>query len=250
MDAAGQKPRIGKHASGTLIEYTYMSLAELISEAYDVKYSQVAGLDWIRSMRFDIAARMPGNAAPDESRPMLQDVLEQRFNLVTHREIVQHSVLALTVAKGGLKIKESVGSEGASAASAPGGDDVSYKIDPQSRSMHLSAGKMSMTELANMLTAFSRLGGADGRLIVDKTGLRGKYKLELDIPLDDLRKVAQATRNDIPVDSETSASVAVSDLTGPTLFQSVGALGLRLEQQKAPVEQLVVDHAEKTPSEN
>jgi uncharacterized protein (TIGR03435 family) len=72
MDAAGQKPRIGKHASGTLIEYTYMSLAELISEAYDVKYSQVAGLDWIRSMRFDIAARMPGNAAPDESRPMLR----------------------------------------------------------------------------------------------------------------------------------------------------------------------------------
>jgi uncharacterized protein (TIGR03435 family) len=37
---------------------------------------------------------------------------------------------------------------------------------------------------------------------------------------------------------------------GSTVFSSVQALGLKLEQRKAPIEQLIVDSAEKAPSEN
>ena len=47
------------------------------------------------------------------------------------------------------------------------------------------------------------------------------------------------------------ASMEASDPGGGTsIFKSVEALGLKLDSRKAPVEQLVVDHAEKAPSEN
>jgi uncharacterized protein (TIGR03435 family) len=41
-----------------------------------------------------------------------------------------------------------------------------------------------------------------------------------------------------------------SDPTGSSVFSSVQRLGLKLESRKAPVEQLMVDHLEKTPTEN
>jgi uncharacterized protein (TIGR03435 family) len=37
---------------------------------------------------------------------------------------------------------------------------------------------------------------------------------------------------------------------GTSVFASVEKLGLKLEPAKAPVQQLVVDHAEKMPTEN
>jgi uncharacterized protein (TIGR03435 family) len=38
--------------------------------------------------------------------------------------------------------------------------------------------------------------------------------------------------------------------SGDSLFNAVEKLGLKLESRKAPVEVLVIDHAEKTPSDN
>jgi uncharacterized protein (TIGR03435 family) len=51
--------------------------------------------------------------------------------------------------------------------------------------------------------------------------------------------------------SGTAANVA-SDPGGggATVYASVEKLGLKLEQRKAPVEQIIVDSAEKTPTEN
>jgi uncharacterized protein (TIGR03435 family) len=37
---------------------------------------------------------------------------------------------------------------------------------------------------------------------------------------------------------------------GDSLFTSVEALGLKLEQRKAPIEVLVIDHIEKSPTDN
>jgi uncharacterized protein (TIGR03435 family) len=46
------------------------------------------------------------------------------------------------------------------------------------------------------------------------------------------------------------ANAAAEPSGGATLFSAVAALGLKLEQRKAPVEQIVIDHIEKTPTEN
>ena len=49
----------------------------------------------------------------------------------------------------------------------------------------------------------------------------------------------------------SSAAAAPGDDLGPTIFRVLqDQLGLRLEPNKRSVEFLVVDHAEKTPSDN
>jgi uncharacterized protein (TIGR03435 family) len=72
-----------------------------------------------------------------------------------------------------------------------------------------------------------------GRLVVDKTGLKGQYDFTL------------KWTPDIGAAAEQPASDA-----GPSLFTALQEeLGLRLQSTKAPVDVLVIDHVE-LPSEN
>ena len=64
------------------------------------------GPAWIDSERYQITAKAQGPAGIRAMEgSMLQDLLENRFHLKTHRELRQAEVYALTIAKGGLKIK-------------------------------------------------------------------------------------------------------------------------------------------------
>jgi uncharacterized protein (TIGR03435 family) len=83
------------------------------------------------------------------------------------------------------------------------------------------------------------------RPVIDETGLKGEYDFDLaytheppDLPQ------GNAALGRIPNDQ------AAIDASGPTLFEALEKqLGLKLEAKKAPVDILVIDHAEK-PSEN
>jgi len=70
------------------------------------------------------------------------------------------------------------------------------------------------------------LQGYIGDTVVDATGLSGLFDLNLDFNVDESK----------------------SD-EGPTIFEAVQRVGLRLEARKGPVEVVVIDHVEK-PSEN
>ena len=80
-----------------------------------------------------------------------------------------------------------------------------------------------------------------GRMVVDKTGLTGKYDFTLKWTPDVTQgptESQQGTGNTPSTDSSVSIFTAIQE-----------QLGLKLESQKAPVEVLVIDHVEK-PSEN
>jgi uncharacterized protein (TIGR03435 family) len=47
-----------------------------------------------------------------------------------------------------------------------------------------------------------------------------------------------------------SAADAASDPSSGSVFTAVQKLGLKLEPRKAPLETIVIDHLEKTPTEN
>jgi uncharacterized protein (TIGR03435 family) len=258
LNAAGKPPKMGRSVSGTRVNYDYMSMRELIAEAYQVKYHQVVGPDWLNSVRFDIAARMPAPASGDDSPIMLQRLLEERFKLSVHRQSKEQSVLALTVAKRGPKLKEFAPPEagaGEKSGSGPDGGGKAGKsvftFDPATESWHFESDAILMADFADMLTATSKMGGGDGRTIVDMTGLKGQYHVAVDIPLAAMRKMALATG--VASGEEDGAGTpasAASDPNGLSLNQSLQNLGLRLELQKAPVAQLVVDRAERTPVED
>jgi uncharacterized protein (TIGR03435 family) len=84
-----------------------ISLAGLIMRAYGLQVDrQLDGPEWTHSVFFDIDAKMPEGAAKEQIPRMLQTLLADRLKLAVHQESRIMPVYQLTVAKGGLKVKE------------------------------------------------------------------------------------------------------------------------------------------------
>ena len=283
----GQMPKIGAHVDADRAEYTYLDLKSLISLAYGVKPYQITGPDWIANTRFDIVAKLPDKASKADAPKMLQTLLEERFKLTIHRTSAEHPVLALVVGKGGPKMKESTEVPAAVDESAPLKDGemiqqgpdgpvkvtmnaskpgsgvmdmgtkgkIAYGVDPSTGSMHMDASMMTMSAFADVLNQFSQMtgGGAASPQIVDMTGLKGYYQAMIDFSLADLIAMMRSRGMDIPggAPGAAPAPAAAIDPDGKSsLLEAVASLGLKLESRKAMVEQLIVDHIEKTPTEN
>jgi uncharacterized protein (TIGR03435 family) len=205
------------------------TLKMLIQTAYDVRSHQISGgPNWLDSAKYDIDAK-PDNATPIPDGPaggprvrlMLQSLLEDRFNLKLHRELRDEPVYELTIAKGGLKLKEAANS-----------------LKQQQRGMRIGRGQLTGTA-APIVILVNVLSQQLGRSVIDKTGLAGQYDFELKWTPD----VGQAQGG--PADAGPPP-----DLGGPSLFTALQEqLGLKLESTKGPVDVLVIDRAEK-PSEN
>lgn len=280
----GQMPRVGPRVDGARAEFTYMALKDLIVLAYNVKAYQITGPDWLGAQRFDIVAKMPDGASKDDAPKMLQALLEERFKLAIHRDSKEHPVLALVVGKGGPKLKESpaapepidenaplkpgemkvdsaegpvrmtLGQNGATVNMGAKGT-MTYKVDAGSQTLRLEASMVTMGGFADMLTQLSQVTGGGGRQVVDMTELKGNYQVAIDFSLADLMSMARTAGATVPGAAGAEAAPArpaeaASDPSGSTLLNAVQALGLKLESRKAVVEQLIVDHVEKTPTEN
>jgi uncharacterized protein (TIGR03435 family) len=189
------------------------------------------GPGWLKSERFDIEALLPAGyftGTPGFGDPklqvMLQDLLAKRFTLVLHREIQERPVYLLTIAKGGPKLtpfKE--GDERGSRSWLPPPDSKGETV------WHLEAKGYALAGFGRMLPDMDRL-------VVDRTGITGFFNFNLEF----------APRNDAYFfQPDTPTSVRSS---GPTLSKAIEEqLGLKLEAARAPVEVLVIDHAEKPP---
>ena len=284
---AGQMPKIGPHVDRARAEYTFMALRDLIALAYAVKPYQITGPDWLASQRFDIVAKLPEGASKDDAPKMLQALLAERFKLAVHRDTQEHPVMALVVGKKGPKMKESPGAPEPIDENAPlkpgemstegaegpvrvtigksGGATVNmgvrgvmtYKMDLATQTLHMEGSKMTMAGFADMLARFSQMTGGGGRQVVDMTGLQGHYDVSLDFTLADMINMARSVGVEIPATAGAAApagnapAAAASEPGGSSsLYAGVEALGLKLEKRKAMVDQLVIDHVEKTPTEN
>jgi uncharacterized protein (TIGR03435 family) len=283
----GETPRLGARVDGARAEYLYVSLQDLIVLAYNVKPYQITGPDWLASQRFDIFAKLPDGASKDDAPKMLQALLEDRFKMALHRESKEHPMLALVVGKEGPKMKASPANPPPIDASAPlkpgekqidspdgpvrmtaGKDAISGTInmgakgsqtisaDADKKSIGIEASQLTMEGLAGMLTALSQANG--GQEVKDMTGLQGNYQVAISFSLadmrSDVRSVLQEKMGVNPPAEAAGAAMpadAASDPGGASsLSKSLESMGLKLESRKVMVEQLVIDHAEKTPTEN
>jgi uncharacterized protein (TIGR03435 family) len=134
---------------------------------------------------------------------------------------------------------------------------ITQRMDMQAQRMTLESSMVTMAGFADMLTNILQMGGGGGRQVVDMTDLKGNYQVALEISLADALAAARAQGMNLPTapagggGADTSPASAASDPGGgSTVFASVKKLGLKLEPRKAKVEQLVIDHVEKTPTEN
>jgi uncharacterized protein (TIGR03435 family) len=204
-----------------------VSLKTMVLNAYGLKEAQLFGLPkWDESARFDIKAKV---VEPDkkvlealteeQDRDMLQPILTERFQLQFHHETKILPVYELVVAKGGPKFQESkiTGDEKAGNGMGAG-------------SMRIRNNVMSSTAIP-LASLVGQLSSQLHRVVVDKTGLNGKYDLDLSWSPDD----------GAPPDPDSAA---------PSIFTALQEqLGLRLQPSKSPVETFVIDHVE-LPSED
>ena len=213
-------------------------------------YKRIAGgPSWTRSEKYAIEARAEGT--PDAKvmlGPMLQSVLEDRFQLKVHRETEERPMYAMSVAKGGLKLKP-IGPDGCKAVDRAGVQ--SFDRDPKAHVAAMLAGEipmcgsMTMTSDAGLRTWIiggttldhfaSTLSGAMDRRVLDKTGISDQFNIRIAFVPDDHTPAPIARP---PVDPPAGP--------GPDVFQALDQqLGLKLEPTKGPAGYLVIDRVER-----
>jgi uncharacterized protein (TIGR03435 family) len=90
-----------------------------------------------------------------------------------------------------------------------------------------------MARLAETLTSI--LNREAGRIVVDRTGIEGRYDLALEWS---------------PEDGSLNGASNSGQSSAPSIFTALGEqLGLKLESSRGPVKTLVIDHVGQ-PSEN
>jgi uncharacterized protein (TIGR03435 family) len=196
-----------------------VSLRTAITWAYNVQGYQVTGPGWIADERYDIDAKSVSPAPEAQMRLMLRTLLADRFALKVHTSQKEMAALVATVAKGGSKLKPAENPDGP------------YSMVP-GRGQSGTIKSISMEEAAGLLSGPLQMP------VVDETGLKGRYDVSIDLTpyIADL----QAQK----VQAEQDAFIY--------LFSRLAQeqLGLRIETRKTQVQMVVVDSAERVPTEN
>jgi uncharacterized protein (TIGR03435 family) len=220
FDAAVVKPNnsgsghSSMHSRPANVQITNDSLFRIIVAAYRIREYQLIGPDWLRSEHFDIDAKAPFGTPESQLMPMMQSLLKERFKLEIHRETKEFPVFGLVPAKGGFTLQP-VADKGSSMDSHS--DDKGGQLIAQSTNMdRLAAWISTRTD----------------RPVLNMTGISGAYNFTLNYTLEGDKADADTPRYPI-------LPLAIQD-----------QLGLRLEKRTAPIEVLVVDHAERVPVEN
>lgn len=205
------------------------TLKMFISAAYRVRQDLISGgPSWIDTAHFDLQAKVvdPDAAAlkkmtPDERSTMLAAVLEDRFKLKTHFETRTLPVYELVYVKPGPKLTATNLQPGDKDAPRKGGFGPGSIMTSNES---LKASSITPEGLANSLAAMTE------RTVIDKTGLKGRFDVELKFSPENLQMSA-------------GGNVAGSD--APPLFEAIQEqLGLKLIPAKGPVKTLVIDQVE------
>jgi uncharacterized protein (TIGR03435 family) len=225
------------------IDARALTLRDLISFAYDVEDDWVRGGDkWLDTDRYDITAKTVPTASIDTLRVMLQALLAERFKLKVHKESQPVTVYALTVVRS--KLKDADPSERSTCRTAAADGARTY-----------TCWNTTMAQFAEKIRQVG--GGYLEHPAVDLTGLKGSYDFTLSwTPRGRLmggrggggaaEAGAAAAAPAGPV-----APTASERAAGFTLFEAVERqLGLKLSSQKHPMPVVVIDHVDRTPTEN
>ena len=212
------------------VSYTDYPLRPLLMKAYNVKRYQIAGPSWLDTERYDIVAKPPEGASKEQIPAMLRNLLVERFQMTVRRETRAQPVYALIAGKNGPNLKKTDKPDNGISFSTGG---------------HLEA--RSVASLANMLSSFL------DRPVLDMTGIQGNFDISLEVSMEDLiglRRMMNAAG------AQTSGGAAGAGGPAPELapqasiFTAIQLLGLKLEPRKEPIEMIVIDKAEKVPTEN
>ncbi len=195
----------------------YATLVTIMVAAYGTDGRRVEKRpDWNEQQLYNVDAVVDGGRelTREQMQPLLQQLLEQRFHLKVHREIRPVQGYEMVVGPGGAKMKAE------DPANRPPGAPASFYAYFKSDGMQ--GWGLTMERLAHVLVT------PVGQPVVDKTGLPGRYDIDL--------KYRDSAEEDSAL---------------PSVFTAVQEqLGLKLVPAKLQLDYLVIDHTERVPEEN
>jgi uncharacterized protein (TIGR03435 family) len=196
----------------------------LITLAYNLHPKQVTGGPaWLTTDLFDMDVLPDHEGLPslEQARGIVRKLLADRFGLKFHDDKKDLSVYVLSVAKSGPKFAKS-----ASDPSSPPG-------------MGGPPGRMGMRNGSMEEFAMVMQGVLD-RPVVDQTGLKDRYDLQLKWTPDESQYGGR-----IPPPSTGDSGAAAADAPPPLFTAIQEQLGLKLDAVKAPAKVMVIDSVEK-----
>ena len=207
-----------------------ITLTFLLMSAYNIREDLISGLpNWAGSTHFDVNAKISDPDADtlkkltrEQRSAMVATLISDHFHIQTHIVVKTLPVYDLVIAKGGSKLREvPLPSDNTAPGKGP------FNLKPGG----FYTSDTQMTGLAIPISILaSNLAFQVERNVIDKTGLTGRYDINLKWRPDD--------------------KPAADENTAPDLFTALQEqLGLKLEPSKGPVDTLVVDHVE-MPSDN
>jgi uncharacterized protein (TIGR03435 family) len=226
----------------------YATMLDLIRTAYGVEADKVlGGPSWLEMRKFDIIAKVPGNAKVDDWKPALQTLLADRFKLAIHRDTKPLPTYALTAGKK-LQLKDAEGTE------APGcktQSSIAPSTAPDSGGATIgSLNGTPLTMNSDVIVQFSCRNLSTPKLgeqirsmlgtslvqspILDRTGLKGSYNFDLHITLQVATVLA-------------SGGLATNNIISEALEKQIG---LKLERVDVPTPVILVDSVDEQPSGN
>ena len=271
--------RTSQRMTDTRVDLVSIPLRSLLLLAFRAKGYELVAPAWVADVRVSVQATLPPGATRQQVPEMLQRLLAERFRLVVHHEPRPMEVNELVVGPGGhtmreveaaneldksfpvSKLAEQIGTAADSSDTVTDTPDgpvrrvradymatttltarTRYKVTQMNvdslsrRSQVLDATRMTMTELVALLT-----GNMD-QPVLDRTDLRGLYTFSVELPLE-ARVIESLARSPL-------GAAATLDLPNLSAAKAVEALGLRLERRRAPIDVVVVDRIERTPTDN
>lgn len=214
-------------------ELRFATMVDLISAGWGIEPEKVlGGPNWLESDLFDVIAKAPAGTTTESARLMLQSLLADRFKLTFHNDTRPIPAYSLTTGKHVL-LKQAEGQGGGCKfvppppPAAPGG----FAAAPV---FSFDCHNITMAEFAKNFrtTIFSAPQYLGDRVVVDQTQLKGAWDFEL--------------------------KLTPKGLIGPngplpgaiTLFEALDKVGLKLEPSTAPIDVMIVDSVNRTPTPN
>jgi uncharacterized protein (TIGR03435 family) len=204
------------------ITWSGATLKWLLWTAYDVTTYQISGPAWLDSEQYTIVAKVPEGATKEQVDLMWQNLLKDRFGVVVHHEPRVFQAEEMTLTKGGSKLKET--GQGASDSlldrylPAPGW----LAAGDRGETRRLLGRAQTPQQVASILAQVA------GHPVIDKSGLTGKYDFN-----------EEFYTNQTPAPGDGNGVYAIAD-----------ALGLKLTKITVQLDVIVVDRAEKIPTDN
>jgi len=189
-----------------------VTLPFLIHMGYGIDEDQiVAKANWMDSEFFDVVVKPSGDIplTREQLKPVLQQLLRDRFHLVTHSESKLMKGYMLVCAKNGPKLQ------------------ASSSDKPPNFRIYVGPGRLEGVNWSMSFLATS-LQHPAGFPVVNQTGMTGAYDIKLYFA----------------EDKDTESSL-------PSLFTALHeSLGLELKPGKVSIPVLVIDHLDRSPTEN